>query len=688
MSNRVLKTGLLSLTAASLLTTSAFAKIETEIESRTESATTLYLNKAGTTEEIFRIIIDNTDATYSKLESLSLSIDSTEADLSFLKQISVYKGNQQADNIVKNFPITDENLTATTSIDMNLDFTDVTSDKIHFINTVEGNPTSFIIVLDFNAISGIDDAELNATLNSNIEYTYRQLLSGATEATETENEILDDTLVAVNGSAAGTLPVTTDNFKIDTTNPYIVDVGIIQSTTTTGKASGVASDNGNIAYDYNSSFDVNISLSENLSRDYTGATYVDYLNDVTNAFTFKDGADNQLTITQVKSYQAGDTYSLETTTGDKNSTILALEVQSSVPVVGDVTMSYAGNYLKDEAYNYVQATTTDLKVFDDTIDPAIEKVYISFEDTTKGQIIFSEMINESNLDKLDIFGSEKNSNNRDYIVTLDVDNIETKIDAYDSATYNRQKTVIPFTLDQGVKISSVDDGISDFNITINGVSDTNLTYALHDMGGNYVINVDKNLTTDREDVGVDHYFAEGEFTTENILTEIVPGEWNLISIPSDLVTTSQHMFVTGTVQTIWGYEDGTWTKSPKLIHAGKGYWVKGLNITDSHDRNFSKTQATGYKARTVTSSTVITDDSSTDWRLLGLPTALDWANAHEQVHENCHTVSIYSYRPNQLKVDNSGANGTATYSTQTAGWNLDSNVSGLSGIWTRQENCK
>ncbi|HIC09920.1 MAG TPA: hypothetical protein EYO61_00995, partial [Campylobacterales bacterium] len=283
MGNRILKTGFLSIAAASVLTTSAFAEIETTIEPRTQQGTTaLYLNKAGTTEEIFRIKIDNTDPVYSRLESMSVEINSTAPDLNFLNQILVYKGTQNEDNLVKAFKITDDNASSTDSISLDLDFTDIASDndKVNFINTKEGNPTSFILVLDFGQISGIDDAELNVTLKSGIQYTARKKVGDTIE--EQKDQLLDDTLV----SSSATLPAVTDNFKIDTTNPSIVDAGFITSSTTTGKAVGVPNDGGSESYDYNKSFDVNISFTENLDRDYTGVLYLSYFNDTTKAFKF------------------------------------------------------------------------------------------------------------------------------------------------------------------------------------------------------------------------------------------------------------------------------------------------------------------------------------------------------------------------------------------------------------------
>jgi hypothetical protein len=307
-----------------------------------------------------------------------------------------------------------------------------------------------------------------------------------------------------------------------------------------------------------------------------------------------------------------------------------------------------GNYLKDESNNFVQAHAQQM-VFDDQLDPYISSVDISFEDPTKGQLTFSEVIKTDNIAKWNIFGMKAGSTDGDYTLS----NL-----AVVSQTDKNAPTKVDFTLSSNAE--------SGMKIIINGVSDTNTTYSnLTDLGENVVNNV-------VEKVG-DRAFTEKTFETIDLDVSIVPLKWNLISIPSGKVTTAQQMFLTGTVQTVWGYENATWTKSPRIMHAGKGYWVKGLNVTDLNatDRNFSKTQTTKYGAKDVNSSKILSESSSTDWKLLGIDKSISWADAYSQVHNNCHTISIYQY--------NADDNGS---------WNTDSDIPAYSGVWVRQENCK
>jgi hypothetical protein len=632
MSNKVLKTTLLSLTAASLLTTSAYANIETTVTPRTATGTTtLFLDKRGTAEELFRITIDNTESVYSTLESLNIEINSTESNLSFLKNLKVFKGNQGVDNLVKNFVITDANQTAGGSnlqnqIKMSLDLTDVTSDKTQFINTSEGNPTSFILVLDFGTISNIDDATLTVGLLDDIEYTERKALSDGT-VDPTPNKLLKDTL-----KVAGTLPSKTGNFKIDTTNPKITNITLAKDTNLT-------------TYNYNQSFVVDVNFSENLFSETNGSvqTYLDGSTNLTSLnkdFEIVDSNGNALQIIKATySQPVADTFSTE---NDTNRTKVSLEINGSVATVGDVFMTFkGGNYLKDESNNFVQAHAQKM-VFDDQLDPYISSVDISFEDPTKGQLTFSEVVKTDNIAKWNIFGMKAGSTAVDYTLS----NL-----AVVSQTDKNAPTKVDFTLSSNAE--------SGMKIRINGVSDTNTTYSnLTDLGSNVVNNLDVPA------------YTEATFNTYDLNVSIVPLKWNLISIPSGKVTTAQQMFLTGTVQTVWGYENATWTKSPRIMHAGKGYWVKGLDETNSTDRNFSKTQTTKYGAKDVNSSKILSESSSTDWKLLGIDKSISWADAHSQAHNNCHTMSIYQYN------------------ATSGNWNADSNISDYSGVWVRQENCK
>ncbi|HIO70947.1 MAG TPA: hypothetical protein EYG60_03360, partial [Campylobacterales bacterium] len=136
MGNRILKTGFLSIAAASVLTTSAFADISTKV---THSNTGV-LDKNGGKKEVFQINIANTDSDYSYLEKFTIDINSTIPDVSFLKQIAIYRGNTQAANLIKAFPVQDTDTDSTAGISTVLDLTEVAQEKTRFLN--EGsNPT-------------------------------------------------------------------------------------------------------------------------------------------------------------------------------------------------------------------------------------------------------------------------------------------------------------------------------------------------------------------------------------------------------------------------------------------------------------------------------------------------------------------------------------------------------------------
>jgi len=535
---------------------------------------------------------------------------------------------------------------------------------------------------------------------------------------------------------------------------------------------GIATDEINISdniddHNYSASFDVDVVITENLfswSNVSTAQTF-DVLNNnmhktINSAFSMTDSAGNSLAITKLNYYFKGDTLSLASSTNDRNHTLVGFKVNPIVPIVGDVYLTYKGGF-KDEANNPVTAPASKYKIFDDSFDPYIKEVHLSFENPREGEIHFSEVINPESMKTVinNVYGTSRDAllkkmgtvavspkkdpfvasyinegNNgilndkytnishaldADYkILSIEFDREDN--DSEDMHTFNRQKSIYSFTLNKPVKISSSKDdrNISDLTITFDGNSSKGSV--VQDMGENTVTSktVGNIVTTE---------YARGEFITKDLLVKIVPNEWNLISIPTKKVTTAQHMFMTGTVQTVWGYDNNTWTKSPSIMHAGHGYWVKGLDITDydSQDRNFSKTQTTSYKAKVIDSKTVIAKATPNTWTLLGTDKAMTWADAYGQVSDKCHTVSVYAYRPAQDKfdvvrtqvnnttvttyandraVDNNGTsktygtvnmvtdrNGTTQYieyRTQTAGWNLDSFIPQYSGIWVKQENCE
>ena len=624
MSNKILKTGLLSLTAATLLTTNAFAtNTDVKIDKVTPEPVS-YLDKTGkNSSKLFIINMSNTAGVDSILKHVYLDVNSTEANLTFLSNVKIYNGTRSNDKLVKSFPISDNDIEKSTGLSLDLDLSDVTNELAHI---KPGENTTFILVVENNSIPQIEGKELNVTLKS-LDYLYKA------------NENDEGTLETLSIDSAKT------DFKIDTTQPTITDVSL-------------ADDDGNSSYDYNSSFTVTINLSEHLDKDYSQSnTYMKELNaSVQSSFSFKDADKTQFSIDKVE-YNHGDSLS----SNDTNDTTLTLTVNPQSPTVGDVTMTYSGSLLKDEAGNTLVNKTgiTEYQVFDDTVDPTIEAVYISFEDTKKGKIVFSEKVKTENLSKLDIHGSKvSNGATNDYTVKLDSNSVTNSADSNQVI-----KTSVDFTLDKDVDLKN------NFYVIINGRKSDFYKEALQDFGGNYVLTDKNSTTTDAYNKGYDVTKIIQEFSTKPINTTLVAGKWNLISIDNGLVTTSQKMFLTGTVQTIWGYENGTWVKSPKLIYAGKGYWVKALNETNSSDRNFSNTQATGYGATPIKLSSFIQDNSSSNWTLLGTPSKIEWSDAYKQVKNKCHTVSIYEYN------------------ASIGAWNVDSYIPALSGIWVKQENC-
>ena len=366
--------------------------------------------------------------------------------------------------------------------------------------------------------------------------------------------------------------------------------------------------------DLSDGFTVDINFTENIadpSDDLTG---------LNSAFAITDGLGNDIKIIDA-SYST-----------DKK--VLTLELNNSVPnndsVIGDVTLAYSGDsgLLQDLAGN----TVADLEariIYDDTIVPTLESVQIDFEDSKSGQITFSEPIQVDNISTFQAQGVN---------VVNDNDNQEVQIlNLKEVSTDKNAKTVLSF----------------ETNVTVgSGFSITFLNNTIvKDFGGNEN-NESSELTAT---------FTAGDLSG----MEIEANKWNLIALPSNKLTTSRYMQQTGAVQTIWGYENSTWVKFPTVLKAGQGYWVKGSVNTEG----FDKTPTTGFNAVKVDSSTVIKENSSDEWQLLGINSELSWKDAYSQIQDGCSGVSIFSY---------DAANNS---------WNTATNIPAHSGIWVKQENC-
>jgi hypothetical protein len=470
----------------------------------------------------------------------------------------------------------------------------------------------------------------------------------------------------------------------------------------------------NVIVRFDEKLDIGLCSINNSKADENRSNYLETLN---NAFDLKDSLQNPLNITDAWCYTTclsqkrvdpGEAKEL----GDFNVTgsELHLVVSSSIGssgdtcesdntiAVGDVTLGYNNGYLKDDFENY-SASFSGYTAYDDQRVPRIRAVEVDFLSGTKGQIVFDEPIEYS----VDAYQNallsgegDFNTTNRDlYKVTRGL-------------TLQSSSSTSPIKIDfESTDASQLNDQLS-----------LRFTDALSDKVGNKVNGAYNS--DDKRDTNVDGLFTtsnivgyrEGNFTTSALGVYIVPDRWNLISVPRCRVTTSKRLSQSGTVQTIWGFKDDTWTKSPKLLEAGNGYWVKTLPINkddfaveegthadynssgymynsqiedattfDKETNNvvteFFNIQTTGYNGTYIDSNTILRNQSSTDWKLLGIDKAISWSNAHSQVPGNCQTLSIFQYSP----LGQTCTGGTC------GSWNAAPYIPSYSGLWVRQENC-
>jgi phage gp45-like len=312
-----------------------------------------------------------------------------------------------------------------------------------------------------------------------------------------------------------------------------------------------------------------------------------------------------------------DITSIQTATFNSTTKTLTLDLNNTT-TIGDVSISYKSGYLTDSAGNLVPEFS-GRKIFDDTTKASIDKVDVDFSTLKKGQVTFNELIKTDSLSGITFTGSFGGEAR----VISNVQVLES----------DELKTTLTFETDK-----EIGDG---FSLTAQNMVD---------FGEN------------TQDV-----VQSGTFSAGTLGTTITPLKWNLISIPNGKLTTSKKMTATGTVQTIWSYENSTWTQSPKTLVAGKGYWVKGAVNTD----DFNTTETTGYDSVIdIDSATIISKNSSSEWTLLGTNANLSWADAYKQVQEGCNSVSVFAY-----DVANNS-------------WNTTSNIPANSGIWAKQENCE
>ena len=89
-------------------------------------------------------------------------------------------------------------------------------------------------------------------------------------------------------------------------------------------------------------------------------------------------------------------------------------------------------------------------------------------------------------------------------------------------------------------------------------------------------------------------------------------DWNLVSVPKDLITNTTNTLLIGSA--VWEYKDTGWDRPDKL-KAGVGYWVDNANKTEL-GLDYALESAGG----SIPTGRIKIDDLSSGWNLIGLTT--------------------------------------------------------------------
>ena len=329
---------------------------------------------------------------------------------------------------------------------------------------------------------------------------------------------------------------------------------------------------------------------------------------------------------------------------------LDLNVSSLVNNIftGDLFLNYTTGFISDKAGNLVENLVENnvSRVVKDDTSPIIDKVELSFEDTKQIKVSFSEVLKDFTY----FFKKETGETN------LEINKTKTDETGDSLKAVSVTSTIVPqtdklaaYTVLNIELNESVDSSTVTVQAVVKKTKDNNITDFV---GRNRVTEDDKTS-------------EEGDLSSLNNLKDF---SWNLLSIPSDKMTTSKKMLASGDIQTIWGYdfntsEDKRWEKFPKRLDAGKGYWVRTYKATD-----LTAVKTTGYSAKVVTDKDSIKNAPHNEWALIGINT-MSVQDARSQVADGCNGVSIFDYNRTAQK------------------WNVDETISDHSGIWVKQENC-
>jgi hypothetical protein len=631
MSNRLIKTALLSLSAATLLTTSAFAEITTTISDKPDSFT-----KSAGIIDFLKVELGVT--TVSKLESMTVQFadqngSALELPYAVLETARLYHGGLDSSDIIKEIDLADTTITkAGTAVTFNVSDADIlfkTGTVTYGTGELKTFPNTFYVSAkygDFPSSDIVNDgSEVSARITGiNVIETYYTDV----EAKTVDANAFEESLVISSDNNI------TSTREIDRVAPKLqIDVADLAAT--------VYEDHNNTNYNF-STYKVKYLFDETLN-----SAYANSITRIKDAFEIKDSAGNEISIDS-HTYSEVD----KNATDDGNSTIVLslnrAELNASVGNI-NVTYDYSSELFRDDFGNAVvsvekNVTAKDFpvsdEVFADGSNPEMYKLTLDFDDKSIGKLTFSESVVQSTISASNFVSDDKKVGIKAFT------NFE---DVADEDNGNSLRTVASFEL--------------------NTTADTNLTLVYSEVNATATVANETVDFSNRE-------MANGEdvnYTTSTIATDgndfqIAIGEWRLVSLKDNTRTTSKRALKSGSVEMIWEYDtEKKWNRFPEHLVAGKGYWIKGSQLASK----FGTVEIAVDDGKTldVDDKANIMNSTHNKWELIGVSEsdmALD--TAYSQVADGCYGVTLFYY-------DNAGA----------TGWNKTSNIPVNSGLWVRQD---
>jgi|GEM_PF-4490069 len=414
MSKNVLNKTLLSMAAASLLTTSVMAEVTATFAKISDEFT----KDAGRLDLLQITLKANT---VSKLNNITLEIKDTdgtansELNASLISNVSVYQRGLDITDKIGGMSVSDVNSSGiTVSIDL--------SDRL-FKTGDNGNPNVFYISADYGDLSS---DKINNDANLTVEVKSINV---------TEEYYSDVTNKTINTNATPVdVNIDDEEYKkaekvVDKKAPVVVEDITGDLNTSDKKAEIYSTDNTNYKFETNI---VEYKFSEELNSALITTKKV---NDF---FKVSDSLDKSIAIDK-KSYKDGTTNSTLTLTLNK------ADLNSST---GDIKIVYTGDFLKDDFGNLVALTNDknlSATLFSDKSVPVLASLSLGFDDKSKGTLTFSEVV-VNKLDWNKILFVDKDDANVGVKAVSNVRNVADSRKGYN----NSLRTVIDFELNSTI----------------------------------------------------------------------------------------------------------------------------------------------------------------------------------------------------------------------------------------------